>query len=98
MAAKELQKMNRLELLEVLMQQAARIETLESQISASQLQLQTLEQELRQARKQLESRELRLQECGNIAEAALALSGIFESAQKAADLYLDYVTRMERSG
>lgn len=37
-----------------------------------------------------------LQEPGSIAEAALELSGIFEAAQKAADLYLESVGQLIR--
>ena len=48
MAAKELQKMNRMELLEVLVQQAVRIEMLEGQLSTAQAQVQILQQELAQ--------------------------------------------------
>ena len=42
-------------------------------------------------RRQLEDRRIRLEKTGSIAEAALALSGVFEAAQKAADLYIQSV-------
>lgn len=37
---------------------------------------------------QLEVKEIQMEQAGSIAEAALVLNGIFESAQKAADQYL----------
>lgn len=38
--------------------------------------------------KQLESKELKISDAGSIAEAALAVNGVFETAQTAADQYL----------
>ena len=94
MAGKDIKKMNRLELLEVLMQQAARIEQLERQVE----QMEQLQQELDSARRQLEQIELKQKQCGSIAEAAIAVSGVFEAAQRAADLYLEYLYRRGISG
>ena len=42
-------------------------------------------------RAQLEDRRIRMEKTGSIAEASLALSGIFAAAQRAADLYLQSV-------
>ena len=39
--------------------------------------------------KQLNERRISLEESGNVAEAALKLNGVFEAAQKAADQYLE---------
>lgn len=77
MADKTLQKLNRRELLELLVEQNRRIDALEAENEA--------------LRQQLEERKLRLENVGSIAEAALQLSGIFDTAQKAADLYLQEV-------
>ena len=77
MADKTLQKMNRRELLELLVEQNRRIDALEAENES--------------LRQKLEDRRLRLQNVGSIAEASLQLSGIFEAAQKAADLYLQQV-------
>ncbi len=52
-----------------------------------------LTQQLDQAREQLRQRELKLDQAGSIAEAALALSGIFEAAQNAADRYLAAISQ-----
>lgn len=46
-----------------------------------------LKRELDETRKQLEDKRIAIEESGSIAEAALRLSGIFEAAQKACDLY-----------
>lgn len=77
MTEKELKKLNRSELLELLLEQCRRNEQ--------------LEQELEETKKQLESKQLTISECGSLAEASLALTGIFNEAQKAADLYLENI-------
>ena len=40
---------------------------------------------------QLQDKNIRLEECGSIAAAAVDVSGVFEAAQKAADIYLNSV-------
>ena len=49
--------------------------------------------QLAQAKAQLEERRIALDEVGNIAEASLKLTKVFEEAQKAADLYVENVKR-----
>ena len=71
---KELRKLNRYQLLELLVAQTER---------ADQLQAQ-----LEETRRQLNEREIRLASLGSIAEASLQLSGVFQAAQDAADLYI----------
>ena len=65
---KELRKISRKELLELMLAQAKRIEE--------------LEKELEKTQKSLESKKILIKESGNLAEAQLRLSGIFELAQK----------------
>ena len=72
---KDLKKLNRYQLLELLVVQTQR---------ADQLQ-----KELDQMRIKLEDQNIRLSKLGSIAEASLQITGIFEAAQKAADMYLD---------
>ena len=81
MNEKELKRLNRKQLLELLLLQIERADKLEEQ--------------LKQAEAKLESRELSQQQAGSIAEAALKLSGVFEAAQAAADLYLENVKRQQ---
>ena len=45
-------------------------------------------------RAQLEERKLQISNAGSIAEAALAVSGVYQTAQEAADLYLEQIRRM----
>ena len=77
MTDRELQKLKRVELLQLLVEQSR--------------ELDALRQELAQARRDLEARELRLQEAGSIAEASMQLNGVFEAAQRAADQYLESI-------
>lgn len=55
-------------------------------------QLKSNEQELQKEnaalKRQLEERRVRVQKAGSLAEASMALSGVFSSAQDAADRYL----------
>ena len=82
MTERELRKLSRLDLLELLVQQVEENERLRA--------------ELKQAREQLESRELMLENAGSIAQASLQISRVFEAAQMAADVYLENVRRMAK--
>ena len=77
MTEKELKKLNRYQLLELIILQT-------EQLNEVQLQLE-------KTQKDLEAQQIRVSQTGSIADAALQLSGIFEAAQTAADLYLENV-------
>lgn len=79
MTEKELKKLNRYQLLELLVMQTERADKLQKKV-------EELEQKL-------EERELTMSQLGSIAEAAVQVSGILEAAQKAADLYLEYAKK-----
>ncbi len=74
MTDKELKRLSRAELLEMLLEQTRKVEALEA--------------ELEQKNKELENKRLIMEKAGSLAEAALELNGVFEAAQKAADQYL----------
>lgn len=61
--------------------------------------LQENEERYRQAidhmAKQLAERQTKLEQAGSIADASLALSGVFEAAQDAADRYLEEIRRLK---
>ena len=77
MTEKELRKLNRYQLLEMLIIQTERANE--------------LEKKLEEAQAKLDSREVQMTVMGSIAEASLQLSGVFEAAQNAADTYLEKV-------
>lgn len=79
MTEKELKKLNRYQLLELIIIQSE--------------QIQELQEQLQQAQAQIDAQDIRITEAGSIAEASLQLSGIFEAAQAAADIYLENVRR-----
>ena len=79
MTEKELHKLKRAELLEMMLAQSREIESLQGRIE--------------QLEAKLADKEIRIQVSGSIAEAALKLNGIFEAAQAAADQYLENVRR-----
>ncbi len=74
MTEKELRRMSRKELIEII-----------AAMKKAELELQT---KLEKAEKQLADRTIRVANAGSIAEAALSLNGVFEAAQAAADTYL----------
>lgn len=80
MTDKELKKLTRLQLLELLVEQGKELERQKARAE--------------RAEKKLRERNLLLGEAGSIAEAALRIQGVFEAAQAAADQYLDSVRGM----
>lgn len=71
---KELKKLTRIELLEMLVEQSREVDRLKS--------------ELEKAKQELNNKKIAIENSGSIAEAALALTGVFEKAQEAVDLYV----------
>lgn len=80
MTDKELRRMSRRELLEMLIFQTTEVERLQS--------------ELAQAQSALLDRRITIEKAGSIAEASLQLSGIFDAAQSAAEQYLENLRQM----
>lgn len=80
MTEKELKKLNRKQLLELLLMQTARADKLEEKV-------ERLEQRLK-------DRAILEAEAGSIAEAALRLNSVFEAADAAAAQYLENIKRL----
>ncbi len=74
MNKKELRKLKRTDLFEIMLAQSEEIDRLRAELAT--------------LKKQLEDKRILLEKSGTLAEASLALTNIFEEAQKAADLYL----------
>lgn len=77
MADRELRKMNRAELIEI-------IYALQKDENEQRVEIERL-------RAQLDERILRIENAGSIAEAALSVNHIFEDAQNAAEQYLESI-------
>ena len=75
MTEKELKKLNRYQLLELLLVQTERADHLQEKVD--------------ELTEQLELRSLNLSKLGSIAEAAMQVSGVLEASQRAADLYFE---------
>ena len=75
------EKLNRAELLEMLIAQSKKLSRVEEELSAAQ--------------KELERRKIAITTSGSLAEAALKLNGIFEAADQAAAQYLDSLREQE---
>ena len=77
MTEKELRRLSRMDLLEMLLEQSREVER--------------LQKELETVNNQLSDRRIMEQEAGSIAEASLKLNKVFEAAQQAADQYLENI-------
>lgn len=75
MTEKDLKKLNRYQLLELLIAQTDRAEKLQAKLDTAEAQLA--------------NKELHISSLGSIAEASLQLKGVFQAAQDAADMYID---------
>ena len=79
MTDKELRRLSRGELLEMLI----------AQMEENQL----LKQQLKDAQIQLDNRQIAIETSGSIAEAALKLNGVFQAAEEAAQQYIENIKR-----
>lgn len=73
-------KLKRIELYEIMLAQSKEIDRLRDELS--------------KANEKLTDQEIKLTQAGSIAEASLSLTKVFEESQKAADLYLKNVKKM----
>ncbi len=88
MTEKELKAMNKAQLIQAMTDLTRERDELDQRVEKLQAQL-------KEAREKASSRAIALSGAGSIAEAALALNGVFESAQAAADQYLENIARMK---
>ncbi len=77
MTEKEMRRLSRADLLEILIQQTTELEELRGKYA--------------EAAQKLEKREMDVQQAGSLAEAALRLNGVFDAAEAAAKEYLEAV-------
>ena len=82
MTEKELRRLSRAELLEMLLAQTE--------------ENSQLKRELQEAREALTDRKIAIEESGSMAEAALRLNGVFEAADQAVRQYLENMERVMR--
>ena len=78
---KDLKKMSRKDLLQVLLLQSKKIDKLETKLKI--------------ANELLESKKIAIENVGSIAEASLKLNKVFEAAQLAADQYLENIKMLQ---
>ena len=81
MTAKELKRLSRRDMLELMIKQAEKIESLESQLAESN--------------KKLAGNALAIDKAGSLAEAALMISGVLEAAERAGSIYLDNIKLLD---
>lgn len=79
---KELQRLKRGELLEIMLEQSKENESLKMQLLEKDRQIEELKMKL-------DDRKIELSKAGTIAEASLLLNGVIEATEKAAEQYLD---------
>lgn len=81
MTDKELKSLSRSELLEMLIAQMEENKKLKIR--------------LKKAQEKLKNRQIAIDRAGSIADAALALNGVFDAAQAAAEQYLENIRQLE---
>ena len=79
---KELRKLRRTELLELLVEQGRIVERLQKEVTA--------------LRREAEERRINIDKAGSIAEASLSLTKIFEDAEEASKMYLENIERLSQ--
>lgn len=77
MTDREVRKLSRVDLLEILLTQSKEIDRLKAEIE--------------ELNERLDDRDIVMSSSGSIAEASLKINGVFEAAQKAADQYVSSV-------
>ena len=82
MVGKELKKLSRRELVDIIYQMKKNEQQLHEEIESLQEQLQ--------------DKRIRLSVAGSIAEAAVSITNVFSSAQRTADLYLQEILSMKQ--
>lgn len=92
---KEFSKMNRAELLEILITQVKENKALKETGELREKENEELSNKLTEAETKLKEKEINLEEAGSIAEASLKLNGLFTDAQNAAQQYLDNIKLLE---
>ena len=80
----DLSKLKKKDLLEIMLRQGEEIDSLRAQVSELQAKL--------------DNRDFEFSKIGNIAEASLVVTNVFEEAQKAAVIYLKNVKRIAEQG
>lgn len=81
MTENDIRKLNRSELLQLLIAQTKRSDELEAELEIT--------------KKRLNDKEIKINESGSIAEASLKLNGVFASAQEAAEQYLENIKLLQ---
>lgn len=84
MTDRELKRLSRSELLEMLLAQVKENKKLKIQLNEMQAQL--------------DNRQIMIDKAGSIAQASLQLNGVFEAAQNAAAQYLENIRRLSGKG
>lgn len=122
MGNKELRRLKRRDLLQMLLVQCEETERLQKELDDTRTELEALQEGYERLKKKLDVKDERLnqkdakiaelkstveeirescvielEEAGSIAEAALRLNGIFETAQRCAEQYLMNVKRISRN-
>ena len=82
MTNREIRKLSRSDLLEMLIDQSEELKSVREE-------LQAVKEQLEQANKKLADKSISINQAGSIADAALQINGVFDVAQASAQQYLD---------
>ena len=90
----ELRHLKRQEILELLLEQTRRADTLEQRVKELEQHIKELEQHVKELEEQLENRDITVRKAGTLAEAALQINEVFAAADAAARQYYMNVMRL----
>lgn len=94
MTEKDMKKLSRADLLQMLIDQSTEMKELQEKLEAAEKAREAAEEARRTAEEALKNREITLNNAGSIAEAALQLNGVFAAAQASCQQYIDNVRRI----
>ena len=89
MVSKELKKLSRRELVDIIYQMKKNEQRMQDEITSLQGEIDSL-------REALQDKRIQLSNAGSIAEAAISVTNLISTAQTAADLYLQEIARMKQ--
>lgn len=82
MIDKEIQKLSRKDLLQIMVEQSKENDSLK-------LQIEELKKEIEEVKEKLDDKNIKIEKAGTLAEASFYLNGVFDAAEAAAQQYLD---------
>ena len=92
----EIKNKSKNELMGIILQQSEQLNRLSDMLTRAEKQRDGYAENCREMQEMLNQRQIRLEKCGSIAEASLEIQGLMQSAQTAADVYINNIRRLNK--